>query len=73
MTSALKPIGEGTSSSVRWGRFPGGRRVVAGPEGGLRPPAGLALRIVEKVLTGERSCSAGLALPASALALISAG
>ncbi len=38
-----------------------------------RPPAGPALRIVEKVLTGERSCSAGLALTASALALISSG
>jgi hypothetical protein len=26
-------------------RFPGNRRVVAGPEGGRRPPAGPALRM----------------------------
>jgi hypothetical protein len=30
MTSALKTFTEGTSLSVRWGRFPGERRVAAG-------------------------------------------
>jgi hypothetical protein len=32
------------SPGVRVGRYPGGRRVAAGPEGGRRPPAGPALK-----------------------------
>ena len=51
MTSALKTFGEGTSSSVRWGRFPGGRRMsLPGRRAGLevrgQPKTGAGMRTV---------------------------